>query len=117
MKTKIPFATSLVALLVLASAAHAQQDRVLAGAPANQFSIGAEDGEDWELLSRVSGVAFDSNDNLYVLDAGNSRVLVFDARGKFVRKFGKKGGGPGELMTPVGLVLTKDGYVAVTDLG
>lgn len=92
-------------------------DRVIAGAPVNQFSIGAEDGEDWELLSRVGQVAFDDAENLYVLDGGNTRVLVFDPRGKFVRKIGKKGGGPGELMSPVGLAITKDGYIAVTDLG
>jgi len=92
-------------------------DKVLPGTPAAQFAIGAEDGEDWELLSRVSGVAFDARDNLYVLDAGNNRVLVFDARGKFVRKIGKKGGGPGELLVPVGLAFTRDGYIAVTDIG
>ncbi len=92
-------------------------DRILAGTPTSQFAIGAEDGEDWELLSRVSGVAFDANENLYVLDAGNNRVLVFDANGKFLRKIGKKGGGPGELLSPVGLAFTHDGYVAVTDLG
>ena len=92
-------------------------DKALPGAPTAQFSIGAEDGEDWELLSRVSGVAFDARDNLYVLDAGNNRVLVFDPRGKFVRKIGKKGGGPGELLVPVGLAFTRDGYIAVTDIG
>ena len=124
MKTKLLLATSCVALLVAATGVAAQQvtripagDRALPGAAVNQFSIGAEDGEDWELLSRVSGVAFDNADNLYILDAGNNRVLVFDARGKFVRKIGKKGGGPGELMTPVGLAITKDGYIAVSDLG
>lgn len=114
----------LSAILFATASAMAQQvthipaaDRPLAGAPVQQFSIGAEDGEEWELLSRVSQVAFDAGENLYILDGGNSRVLVFDARGKFVRKIGKKGGGPGELMTPVGLAITKDGFVAVTDLG
>jgi hypothetical protein len=114
----------LAALLIIATPATAQQvtripaaDKAIAGSPTQQFAIGAEDGEDWELLSRVSGVAFDARDNLYVLDAGNNRVLVFDAKGKFVRKIGKKGGGPGELMSPVGLALTKDGFIAVTDLG
>src|SRR5574339_506103 len=78
------------------------QDKVLPGKPVMQFSIGAEDGEDWELLSRVSQVAFDKQENLYVLDGGNHRVLVFNPQGKLVRKIGKQGGGPGELMTPVG---------------
>jgi hypothetical protein len=108
----------------VAASASAQQvtripagDQILAGTPTAHFSIGAEDGEDWELLSRVSGTAFDARDNLYVLDAGNNRVLVFDATGKFVRRIGKKGGGPGELLSPVGLAITRDGYVAITDLG
>ncbi|HEY0306201.1 MAG TPA: 6-bladed beta-propeller [Longimicrobiales bacterium] len=93
------------------------QDKVLPGKPVMQFSIGAEDGEDWELLSRVTQVAFDKEENLYVLDGGNNRVLVFNPQGKFVRKFGKKGGGPGELMSPVGIAVTTTGEVAVTDLG
>ena len=93
------------------------QDKILPGKPVTQFSIGAEDGEDWELLSRVTQVAFDKEENLYVLDGGNNRVLVFNQQGKFVRKFGKKGGGPGELMSPVGIAVTTTGEVAVTDLG
>jgi hypothetical protein len=93
------------------------QDKPLAGKPTVQFSIGSEDGEDWELLSRVAQVAFDKEENLYVLDGGNNRVLIFNPQGKFVRKFGKKGGGPGELMAPVGLAITSAGEIAVTDLG
>jgi hypothetical protein len=114
----------LLISLLLASPAAAQQvtrlpaqDKPLAGKPVSQFSIGAEDGEDWELLSRVSQVAFDREENLYVLDGGNNRVLVFNPQGKFIRKFGKKGGGPGELMAPVGIAVTTTGEVAVTDLG
>jgi hypothetical protein len=93
------------------------QDEVLPGKPVPQFAIGAEDGEDWELLSRVAQVVFDREENLYVLDAGNHRILVFNPQGKFVRRIGKQGGGPGELMTPVGLAITSAGEVAVTDLG
>jgi hypothetical protein len=114
----------LLAVLAAAPAAQAQQvtklpaqDKPLAGKPVMQFSIGSEDGEDWELLSRVSQVAFDKEENLYVLDGGNNRVLIFNPQGKYVRKFGKKGGGPGELMAPVGLALTAAGEIAVTDLG
>jgi hypothetical protein len=114
----------LLALLTAAPALEAQQvtklpaqDKPLAGKPVTQFSIGSEDGEDWELLSRVTQVAFDKEENLYVLDGGNNRVLVFNPQGKFLRKFGKKGGGPGELMAPVGIAVTAAGEVAVTDLG
>ena len=114
----------ILTTLLLATPAAAQQvtklpaqDKLLSGKPTTQFSIGAEDGEDWELLSRVSQVAFDKDENLYVLDGGNHRVLVFNPQGKFVRKIGKKGGGPGELMTPVGIAVMTTGEIAVTDLG
>lgn len=114
----------LLAALAAAPAASAQQvtrlpgqDKPLTGKPVTQFSIGEEDGEDWELLSRVSQAAFDREENLYILDGGNNRVLIFNPQGRFIRKFGKKGGGPGELMAPVGLAITAAGEVAVTDLG
>ncbi|HEX8690855.1 MAG TPA: 6-bladed beta-propeller [Longimicrobium sp.] len=91
-------------------------DRPLAGAPTNVFSIGAEEGQSWELLANVEQVAFDRNDNLYVLDRGNQRVLVFDRSGRFVRQLGRKGDGPGEFQIPVGLAVLGNGRVAVLDL-
>ena len=112
-----------VALLAAAADAAAQQrvqlpaqDRALPGAPTPVFSIGTEEGQSWEMLSRVTTAVFDRNDNLYVLDGGNARVLVFDRGGRFVRQLGKKGSGPGELQAPTGLALTSDGNVAVMDL-
>jgi hypothetical protein len=92
-------------------------DRMLPGRPAPVFSIGAEDGRSWEMLSGVRAVAFDRQDNLYVLDGGNHRVLVFDGRGRFVRQIGKQGRGPGELISPVQLAVTPTGDVVVSDLG
>ncbi|HEX5727567.1 MAG TPA: 6-bladed beta-propeller [Longimicrobiaceae bacterium] len=93
------------------------RDRALAGTPAPAFSIGAEEGESWEMLSNVRAVAFDRSDNLYLLDSGNQRVLVFDRTGRFVRQIGKQGEGPGELMYPSGLGLAADGTVVVADAG
>lgn len=53
--------TLLLLPILFAAQANAQQviklpaqDKALSGKPAVQFSIGAEDGEDWELLSRVA---------------------------------------------------------------
>jgi hypothetical protein len=91
------------------------RDKILSEKPAVLFSIGAAEGESWEMLSNVRAAAFDSRDNLYVLDASNARVLMFDANGKFVRAIGKKGQGPGELMTPSAMTVTSNGIVAVAD--
>ncbi len=93
------------------------QDKVLNEKPVQQFGIGAEDGESWELLSGVRSVAFDANENLYVLDGNNYRVLVFDPNGRFLRQIGKQGGGPGELMLPLTLAVTSDNRIVIGDLG
>jgi len=93
------------------------EDHVLGGAPAAVYGIGRDEGRDWELLARVTQVGFDQNDNLYVFDAGTSRLLVFDARGSFVRQIGKKGEGPGEFANPNGFALLSDGSIVIADNG
>src|SRR5512138_10066 len=42
------------------------------------------------------GVAVNSQGNLYVTDAGHSRVLVFDNTGKFLTKWDAHGSGDGQ---------------------
>ena len=116
-----PCTTLALALLVAPLAAQQQvqlsaRDRTLTDRPTTVFTIGAEEGESWEMFSGIRALAFDRADNLYVLDGQNFRVLVFDARGRFVRQFGKKGGGPGELQAPLALAVLADGNIAVTDL-
>ena len=115
--------TALTILTLLVPAAGlAQQavqiparDRVLQGEPQTLFAIGAMEGADWETFGDVAQVAFDARDNLYVLDRGNHRVLVFDAQGKFVRQLGKQGSGPGEFGAPNGIAIEPDGRVIVAD--
>jgi hypothetical protein len=93
------------------------RDKALAEKPAVVFTYGKEEGASHELLAGVRAVAFDKADNLFVLDQQNTRVLVLDARGKYLRQFGKKGGGPGEFQAPLGLAILSDGNIAVSDLG
>ncbi|HEX2189596.1 MAG TPA: 6-bladed beta-propeller, partial [Longimicrobiaceae bacterium] len=114
----------LAAGLLAAPAAGAQQmvrlpaeDRALALRTTPVYSVGKAEGNDSEMFTRVDQVAFDRADNLYVLDGGANRVLVFDRAGRFVRQLGKRGGGPGEFMAPLGMAVTPDGSVAVADLG
>jgi hypothetical protein len=111
------------ALAMAAPAAHAQQvvrlpaqDRALGFRSQTVFQIGKEEGRSWEVLSGVRQVAFDRAENLYVLDSGNARVLVFDRTGRFVRQVGKKGSGPGEFTSPERLAITGDGSLVVADL-
>jgi hypothetical protein len=52
---------------------------------------------------------------IYVVDAGSSRVLMFDDHGRFLKAVGRKGQGPGEFARPTGIGLTGDGGFAVAD--
>jgi hypothetical protein len=47
-------------------------------------------------LDFPADLAVDLQDNLYVVDAGNSRIQVFDPDGNFVRMWGEPGDGEGE---------------------
>jgi DNA-binding beta-propeller fold protein YncE len=49
------------------------------------------------------------NGDFFVLDAGNSRVLVFDSNLRFKRTWGKYGTGDGEFREPLDLSIGKDG--------
>jgi hypothetical protein len=94
-----------------------ERARIIASKPSELFRIGAEEGESWELLSNVRSVAFDREDNLYILDAGNFRVLVFDRNGAYVRQIGKQGEGPGEITFAQAMVVDANGDVVVYDMG
>jgi len=61
------------------------------------------------------GIAIGPNGLVYITDTGNSRVLVFDKDGKFVRSFGTFGTGNGQMDNPVGIAARADGTIAVAD--
>ncbi len=61
------------------------------------------------------GITITPNGLLYVTDTGNSRILVFDKDGKFVRTFGSLGTGAGQMDNPVGIAARADGTIAVAD--
>lgn len=62
-----------------------------------------------------TSIGVDSLGNLYVLDAGNYTISVFDRAGRHLRSFGRQGEGPGELGFPSDMAVTPDGAVAVYD--
>jgi len=67
--------------------------------------------------SFVEAIAGDvaKDGTVYILDRKDNKVKVFDARGKFLRAFGKKGQGPGELNQPQGIIITPENEVLVVD--
>lgn len=63
-----------------------------------------------ERLVRPTGVAISGN-QLYVTDTGQHKVLVFDRKGKFLREFGVRGSGSGELNFPVHIAARDTLYI------
>ncbi len=71
----------------------AEQWRVV-GAPL--LTIGGEDGDGPTAFANIAGVARLSDGSIVVADAGAQELRVFDATGRFVRRMGRRGRGPGE---------------------
>jgi len=66
-------------------------------------------------LNGPSGIAFDADDNLFVVDSANNRIQKFTKDGAFLGAFGHEGSGDGELDLPWGLCVGPDGGVYVAD--
>ena len=74
-----------------------------------------------DLFNRPSAVTTAPNGDIYVADGhggdSNARVMIFSKDGKFIRGFGKKGKGRGELDELHAIALDSQGRVFVGDRG
>lgn len=68
-------------------------------------------------LTHPSGVAVDERDQLYVVDAGNNRLIKFDARLEPIRDAGGYGSGIGRFVNPEDVVVDRSLNVYVLDAG
>lgn len=59
----------------------------------------------------------DVSGRIYIVGDPIEQVLVFDSGGRFLRRIGRKGSGPGELRDGSSLVVTGDGEFSVFDRG
>ncbi len=72
---------------------------------------------DSNYIGRASGVAVDTSGAIFVADVLSARLLEFASDGRFMRAYGRKGSGPGELRKPVGIMLLGDSLVGVGNSG
>lgn len=99
---------------------YGENDRIQKFSPDHKFllqwgSHGAELGQ----FLRPQSLAVDEHDHLWVADACNHRIQIFDATGdeaKLIGHWGVEGTAPGELRYPYGILLA-DNHVYVTEFG
>jgi sugar lactone lactonase YvrE len=66
--------------------------------------------------SRPTGITIDSNNDVYIIDSGNSKIEKFDSSGKLLISWGSSGSGNGQFVHPTGIAVGKK-YVYVADTG
>jgi sugar lactone lactonase YvrE len=66
-------------------------------------------------LNTPSNVAVDDDGNVYLTDAMNFEVKLFDKEGNFIRKIGQVGDVPGSFARPKGVALDSDKNIYVVD--
>lgn len=98
---------SIVAAFLLATKIASAQPAPRLVTAQRVLSFGSE-------ISKLRDFAVSNEGKIFVLDAGDSQVVVFDIEGKRLFSFGRKGHGPGEFWTPTTLRV-EDTTVVVTD--
>ena len=66
------------------------------------------------VLSKPTDVAVDEN-NIFIVDGDNNRIVVFNKRGEFEREFGTYGTKQGQFNYPVGIGLDEESNIYVAD--
>ena len=61
------------------------------------------------------GIAFDSKNNLYVVDTRNFRIQKFSQDGRFILEWGGKGTKEGQFEDPSGIAIDEDDNIFVAD--
>ncbi len=89
------------------------------GTPTKMFldleAVIGESDDPEKAFSQLSSFVVDDEDIIYALDFKEQKIKVFDDSGNFIRAFGEKGQGPGELQMPASIHLAPDSQLVVND--
>ncbi|MFC1564422.1 6-bladed beta-propeller [candidate division KSB1 bacterium] len=79
--------------------------------------IGELESEDDNMMfHQPCYVVMDKEDNIYISDRGNHRIVKTDSKGDFILAFGNRGDGPGEFSYPGCIQIDSTGNLHVCDL-
>jgi DNA-binding beta-propeller fold protein YncE len=82
--------------------------------PTIQWDVNAWFGQS---LDNKPFIAVGANENVFITDPENARVIEFTSAGQFVRTWGAFGDGPEEIGLAAGIAVDQFGFVWVTDAG
>jgi hypothetical protein len=80
-----------------------------------EVSIGVGDGAEEYMLGDIADIALGRDGSIFALDRQVPVVRQYDAQGRFIRNIGRRGQGPGEMRSPSGIALTRDGRLLLWD--
>ncbi len=80
-----------------------------------ELALGSSEDEEDAVLFQPFAFAVSPQGELYIADNADMAIKVFDAGGKFIKKFGGEGSGPGEFQDFSALAFTPDGRLIVVD--
>lgn len=78
--------------------------------------LGEEGGPEEEILFFPHDIRIGPQSNIYVLDAEDVIIKIYDDRGHWIRNIGKRGQGPGEYTTISDFEISKDSHVFICDI-
>ena len=81
-----------------------------------ELLIPESDGKNY-IFVKLSSLVLDENNNIYVLDSTEAKIIVFNEHGNFLQSFGRKGAGPGEFDVPGYLNIFRRDEITVKDGG
>ena len=81
------------------------------------FEIGGDVEDDNYLFTRISRICIDSQGKLFVLDSQDNCVKVYDNNGNYIKTFGSKGKGPGELQQAFKMAVDTANNIALNERG
>jgi hypothetical protein len=80
-----------------------------------ELFIGGSEGKGEYLFLEIRDIAVDNKDRIFLLDLKEAHVKIFDGKGQYLKTFGKKGQGPGEMSRPSSLEITPQNEILVND--
>jgi hypothetical protein len=83
----------------------------------HDLTIGEDAADENSTFSELRSIQVDDQENIYALDMKEIKIKVFDKNGKFIRAFGTKGQGPGEIGMPIRMEMIPAGNLVIYDLG